>query len=81
MNKKDVSNISVSITANKDLVAPVIKDSVVGVINVMLNDNVIASRDICIEKTIDKKSFQDYFLSFFSTPIDSFWNEVKSFYD
>ncbi|MCI8654693.1 MAG: D-alanyl-D-alanine carboxypeptidase [Clostridia bacterium] len=72
--KKNINDVSTSIAANFNFVAPFYKDCKVGFLDVSVDDKIIFSVDICNLYTIEKKNVFSYFNLFFSDYIDYFEN-------
>ena len=61
----DISSIKISIKIDKNLIAPIYENDVIGGIDVYCNSNSILHCDVLASNTIKKKEFFDYFSFFF----------------
>ena len=61
----DISSIKISIKIDKNLIAPIYENDVIGGIDVYCVSNSILHCDVLASNSINKKGFFDYFSSFF----------------
>ena len=65
INKNKIPSINIQIYINNNFNAPIVKNDVLGRIEVTSNDILISSCDILSANTVDKKSIIDYTFEFF----------------
>ena len=63
--RKDQKKVEVLFDCNYNLVAPLSRNSSVGKMNVMVNDELLSSCDILLENDINKNGINDYLVLFF----------------
>ena len=78
INSNQINNYSIYIYCNKNLSAPVLKDSVIGFLTVSLDNQTIFKIDIKASNNIYKKDIKDYFKDIFTNYI--FYLESIFFY-
>lgn len=75
--KENVSSININIKCDKDLIAPVTENTVLGKITVNTGNDLLVSLDILSANSINKKSFIDYMFELFT----NYSNILNSVYE
>ena len=78
LKKEEISLIAINISSNNYLIAPIKEDTVIGKINVTVNNNNVISLEILNSNIIKKKSFINYILEILSN-YSMILNSVISF--
>ena len=74
LKKDEISSLNIDIFINKNLAAPVFKNTTIGSINISCNNKYIAHLNVLANNDINKKKFYNYLLEFFKR------DEVRSFF-
>lgn len=62
IKNSEIDNLKVDITCDKNLIAPITKNTILGELNVSSDGNVIYSSKILLANNIDKKNLLQYFI-------------------
>ena len=78
IHKENVPSLCVEIECDKNFIAPIHANQVIGFLNVKCDNQVIATSNIFVTKEISKKDIGNYLNEFFSNYISYFENFVQS---